>query len=29
MFAAPLYILYEIAIFAGSRIVKRRAPPSA
>jgi len=24
MFAAPLYVLYEIAIIAGSRIVKRR-----
>jgi sec-independent protein translocase protein TatC len=25
MFAAPLYLLYEIAILAGARIVKRRA----
>jgi len=26
MFAAPLYLLYEIAIIVGSRITKRRVP---
>jgi len=25
MFAGPLYVLYEVAIFAGARITKRRA----